>query len=209
MKKSDLKKIISEIVHRKITEGNKIVYGYAMKPEKGDDPSDPRLQLIGYGNMPKSFWKKKLERYAEELLKRVKDEDWRTAAYFMEKNGVFNSAINMMKEVSESNLKEASDAQSTDAAGSEQTSAQQKAADADPTIELKKKQLDLEKKKLEDLTNIVKKSESNIAKREETIKKANQKDQYTKDKATKKQAPIISKINTLQKDIEKKSDGEV
>lgn len=111
MKKSELKQLINEVVRRKLEENKKPVYGYVMDPEKDDDPNDPRYQLIGYGNMPKSFWKRKLERYAEELLKRIKDDDWKTAAYFMEKNGVFNSAVNMMKELSESDLNEIDDAE--------------------------------------------------------------------------------------------------
>ena len=57
MKKSELKQVISEIVRRKMGEKTSS-YGYVMKPMAGDDPSDPRLQLIGYGNMGKSFAKK-------------------------------------------------------------------------------------------------------------------------------------------------------
>lgn len=103
MNKDELKKIIKEVVLEKINEAHQKnpKYGYVMKStDAADDPSDPRLQLIGYGNMPKSFWKKKIEKYAEELLRRVKNDDWRAAAYFMEQKGVFNSAVNMMKEVS-------------------------------------------------------------------------------------------------------------
>ena len=105
MKKSELKQVISEIVRRKMGEKTSS-YGYVMKPMAGDDPSDPRLQLIGYGNMPKSYWQKKLEKYAEELLQRVKDGDWKTAAYFMEKNSVFNLAVHMMNDISSDDLKE-------------------------------------------------------------------------------------------------------
>jgi hypothetical protein len=106
MKKSQLKEIIHNIVSRKLQESvgqKKTTYGYIMADKDTDDPT---LQLIGYGNMPKSLWKKKIERYAEELLKRVKNDDWRNAAYLMEKNGVFNSSVNMMKEVFIENLNE-------------------------------------------------------------------------------------------------------
>lgn len=106
MKKSQLKEVIHNIVTRKLAEssGQKVTnYGYVMS---GKDTDDPTYQLIGYGNMPKSLWEKKLERYAEELLKRVKNKDWKNAAYFMEKNGVFNSAVNMMKELSDQSINE-------------------------------------------------------------------------------------------------------
>lgn len=110
MKKSQLKEVIQNIVERKLAEsaGEKVSkYGYVMSDK---ETADPVYQLIGYGNMPRSLWEKKLERYAEELLKRVKNKDWKNAAYFMEKNGVFNSAVNMMKELSSEDIKEVGDA---------------------------------------------------------------------------------------------------
>lgn len=108
---------------------------------------------------------------------------------------------------SANNISEA-DMQTGEVDATQSTEPDQQTTKSDPTLSTKQKELDKQKKNLETLSNVVKKSESNIAKREETIKKANLKDQLTKDKATKKQAPIISKINALQKDIAKKTGEE-
>lgn len=116
----------------------------------------------------------------------------------------------LIREVVFRKLSEVNDQMASDnSVGSDQSSdaadSNQQAANADPTLSAKQKELAKQQKNLEKLTNIVKQSESNIARREETIKKANQKDQFAKDRATRKQSPIISKINALQKDISKKT----
>lgn len=98
MKKSELKKIISEIVRRKLND-KKSNYGYIMTPQSGDDPKDPRLQLIGYGNMPKSYWIKKILKDLDTLKKYAEEENWDACAHLVEKNGVLYSTLNMMKDI--------------------------------------------------------------------------------------------------------------
>lgn len=209
MKKSLLKEVIKNIVAKKLAESNGQktgTYGYILADKDTDDPT---LQMVGYGNMPKSRWKKKILDDLEKLKEEIEAENWRNATHLVEKNGVLYSALNMMKEIFAQDLNEADEIEGDTAGGMTQDAARdgtdQQASKADPTLAIKQKQLAAEKASLDDLSNAVKKAESNIARREETVKKANQKDQLAKDKATRKQAPIISKINALQKDIEKKT----
>lgn len=106
MKKSQLKEVIQNVVARKLAEsaGQKPAkYGYVLADKNTDDP---RLQMIGYGNMPKSYWKKKILRDLDELKKYAEEENWNACAHLVEKNGVLYSMINMMKEVFEGKLKE-------------------------------------------------------------------------------------------------------
>lgn len=192
MKKSELKQVISEIVRRKLDEAKakNPTYGYVMTPEKDDDPSDPRLQLIGYGNMPRSYWKRKIEKYAEELLKRIKNDDWRTAAYFMEKNGVFNSAVNMMKEVSEDDLKE-----QLDAGGTETSSEVPK---EDPKDIRKQKEMESLKKKQTDLNDKIRQIDATKQKLEDPIRRKVQDLERRKAPEVKKLGAVTKQIQDLQ-----------
>ena len=184
MKKSELKQVISEIVRRKMGEKTSSC-GYVMKPMAGDDPSDPRLQLIGYGNMPKSYWQKKLEKYAEELLQRVKDEDWKTAAYFMEKNSVFNLAVNMMKDISSDDLKEQ--------LGTDNEETQQ-----DPKDIRKQKEMASLKKKQSDLNDKIRQIDANKQKLEDPIRRKIQDLERRKAPEVKKLGAVTKQIQDLQ-----------
>jgi hypothetical protein len=107
MKKSQFKQIVKEVVQKKLAEiKNRPTYGYIMGDENSEDPT---LQLIGYGNMPKSYWKRKILRDIDGLKKLIENENWEGAAYVMEKKGVLNNSINMMKEVFEDAPKDPDD----------------------------------------------------------------------------------------------------
>lgn len=187
MKKSQLKEIIHNIVSRKLQESvgqKKTTYGYVMSDKDTDDPT---LQLIGYGNMPKSLWKKKIERYAEELLKRVKNDDWRNAAYLMEKNGVFNSSVNMMKEVFSENLNEVDVESNTADQTSDQT--------PDPAEAKKQKELVDLKKKQTDLNDKVRKMDAAKQKLEDPIRRKIQNLEI-------KKAPVVKQLGAVTKQIQ-------
>lgn len=188
MKKSELKQLISEVVKRKLAEakGKKPVYGYVMKDADGFNPNDPTYQLIGYGNMPKSMWEKKLERYAEELLKRVKNKDWRNAAYFMEKNGVFNTAVNMMKELSDEELNE------VDVSAIDTSAGETGLSDTD------KKELANLKGQSDKLTSSIKKIEGDMAKMQTAIQPKMQRWERQKAKLQKQQSDVIRKQQSIQ-----------
>jgi hypothetical protein len=103
MNKSQLREIIRDIVRRKITEGKIISeskYGYIIPDADGNiDDIDPMYQLIGYGNMPKSYWKKKILKDIDTLKKYIEHDDWRAAAYLVEQKGVLHNSIHMMQEI--------------------------------------------------------------------------------------------------------------
>lgn len=186
MKKSQLKEVIHNVVAHKLAEakGEAPKYGYIISGKRSEDPT---LQLIGYGNMPASLWKKKIEKYAEELLARVKREDWGTAAYFMEKNSVFNSAVNMMKEIYEKDLRE------VDASATIDTSAAESGlSDAD------KKDLANLKAQSDKITTNVKKIEGDVAKLQATIQPKLQRAERQKAKLQQQQANVIRKQQSIQ-----------
>ncbi len=87
MNRQHLREMIQNIVEHKLAEasGKAPVYGYIIS---GKDSDDPVLQMIGYGNMTKSAWKKKLEQDSQELAKMVAQENWSNAAHLIEKNSV-------------------------------------------------------------------------------------------------------------------------
>ena len=184
MKKSQLKEVIDNVVAQKLAEasGNAPTYGYIISGKETDDPT---YQLIGYGNMPKSLWNKKLERYAEELLKRVKNEDWRNAAFLMEKNGVFNSAVNMMKEL-DKNINEV-DISTVDTSAGETG-----LSDAD------KKELANLKNQSDKLTSDIKKIEGDVAKMQTAIQPKMQRWERQKAKLQKQQSDVIRKQQSIQ-----------
>ena len=184
MKKSQLKEVIHNVVAHKLAEakGEAPKYGYIISGKRSEDPT---LQLIGYGNMPASLWKKKIEKYAEELLARVKREDWNTAAYFMEKNSVFNSAVNMMKEIYEKDLREVDVNPDTSAA-------ETGLSDAD------KKDLANLKNQSDKITASVKKIEGDVAKLQATIQPKLQRAERQKAKLQQQQANVIRKQQSIQ-----------
>jgi hypothetical protein len=102
MKKSELKLVIKEIIQRKLNEAAKqeSKFGYIMK-DKDSKSDDPRIQMIGYGNMPLSYWKKKVVKDAEELVEKLKYDDWRAARHIIKTNGVLYSMINMLYDILE------------------------------------------------------------------------------------------------------------
>lgn len=185
MKKSQLKEVIHNVVAHKLAEakGEAPKYGYIISGKRSEDPT---LQLIGYGNMPASLWKKKIEKYAEELLARVKREDWNTAAYFMEKNSVFNSAVNMMKEIYEKDLRE------VDITTIDTSTAESGLSDAD------KKELANLKAQSDRITTNVKKIEGDVAKLQATIQPKMQRAEREKAKLQKRQSDIIRKQQSIQ-----------
>lgn len=186
MKKSQLKEVIHNVVAHKLAEakGEAPKYGYIISGKRSEDPT---LQLIGYGNMPASLWKKKIEKYAEELLARVKREDWNTAAYFMEKNSVFNSAVNMMKEIYEKDLREVDAAATIDPSAAESG-----LSDAD------KKDLANLKAQSDKITTNVKKIEGDVAKLQATIQPKLQRAERQKAKLQQQQANVIRKQQSIQ-----------
>jgi len=184
MKRSQLKEVIHNVVAHKLAEakGEAPKYGYILSGKRSEDPT---LQLIGYGNMPASLWKKKIEKYAEELLARVKREDWNTAAYFMEQNSVFNSAVKMMKEIYEKDLREVDIVPDTSTAETGLTDADRK--------ELGNLQAQSDK-----LTTGVKKIEGDVAKLQATIQPKLQRAEREKAKLQKRQSDVIRKQQAIQ-----------
>lgn len=184
MNKSTLKEVIHNVVAHKLAEakGQAPKYGYIISGKKSEDPS---LQLIGYGNMPKSYWQKKLEGYADELMKRIKAGDWNAASYFMKESGVFNLAVNMMKEIYEKDLKEVDTTLDSSAA-------ETGLSDAD------KKELANLKAQSEKLTSGVKKIEGDVAKLQQTIQPKMQRAERIKAKLQKQQSDNIRKQQAIQ-----------
>lgn len=104
MNKTQLKEAVRSVLAQRLAEAKgqtPAKYGYVLSDK---NTPDPRLQLIGYGNMPASRWKEKIVKDLEELIKHVKSENYRGAAHLVAPNGVLHSEINMMKEVFEKDL---------------------------------------------------------------------------------------------------------
>lgn len=184
MNKSTLREVIHNVVAHKLAEAKGVApkYGYIISGKKSEDPS---LQLIGYGNMPKSYWQKKLEGYAEELMKKIKAGDWNAAAYYMQEKGVFNLAVNMMKEIYEKDLREVDTTLDSSAA-------ETGLSDAD------KKELANLKAQSDKITTAVKKVEGDVAKLQATIQPKLQRAERDKAKLQKKQSDIIRKQQAIQ-----------
>jgi len=197
MKKSVLKEIVQNIIAQKLLEaktGKPSKFGYIIS---GKGTEDPTLQMNGFGNMTKSAWKKKIEHDVKDLLARVQADDWSGAVYYLQQNGVLHSAINMMDEVlSDPKLKEQLAAPTADGADVAPVLNTGTPSDRN-SVELAKEQ-----KKLTDLTNHIKVLEASIAKRMDAINKANQKDERQKEMLTKRQAPVIHKIDQLKKKVD-------
>jgi chromosome segregation ATPase len=184
MNKSTLKEVIQNVVAHKLAEtnGDASKYGYIIS---GKDTNDPHLQLIGYGNMPKSYWQKKLDGYADELKKRIKAEDWNAAVYFMKQSSVFNLAVNMMNEIYEKDLNELDTTLDSSAAETGLT-------DAD------KKELANLKAQSDKLTANIKKIEGDVAKLQQTIQPKMQRAERMKAKLQKQQSDNIRKQQAIQ-----------
>ena len=185
MNKSQLKEVIQNVVARKLAEaaGKKpAMYGYIMADKNTDDP---RLQMIGYGNMPKSYWKKKILRDLDELKKYAEEENWNACAHLVEKNGVLYSMLNMMKEIFEKNLEEVGTTVDT-------TAIDTNMSDAD------KKELANLKLQSDKLTTSIKKIEGDVAKLQSTIQPKIQRADRQKAKLQKQQSEIIRKQQSLQ-----------
>jgi hypothetical protein len=110
MNKEQLREVIRNAVLKKIAESKSITdpkYGYTMPDDEGNvDKENPRYQLIGYGNMPKSNWKTKILRDIDGLKKLIEQENWAGASHVINKSSVLYNSINMMKELSAEDIKE-------------------------------------------------------------------------------------------------------
>ena len=194
MQKSILKEVIQNVVSQKLLEakGRAPQYGYVISG-KGTD--DPVLQLIGYGNMRTSAWKRQIESDVKELLRKVQAGDWHNAAHMIEQNGVLSSALHMLDEIENpSKLEEVGDTNS--------------AAAANPTVsaattpqERDQQELEKNEKTLTDLTNRIKAIDADIAKLQEPVKKKVARLEMQKSQLSRRQGPVIEKINQLKKKL--------
>lgn len=199
MNRELLKEIIGNIVAHKLeeisSERNKAdkdknsSYGYIIADK---DSEDPVLQLIGYGNMPKSLWKKKIIRYVEDLSNRIEMDDWRNAAYLVKPNGVLHSSLNMMKEIFEKDLKEE--------LGSVQAADLEKAKNAEEEMSpADKKTMDAYQNALQKITDDVRKIDAEISKLQEPVRTKVQRLERKKAITQKKQGQLVTKIDSLKK----------
>lgn len=202
MNRALLKEMINNIVAHKLEEisseknsgnsggkGKKPSYGYIIANK---DSNDPTLQLIGYGNMSKSAWIKKLTNDINDLLKRVERGDWRNAAHIVEKDGVLYSTINMMKEIFEKDLNEQiPGVQSTDLDKAEKVE--------DNMSAVEKKTMDAYQNALDKITNDVRKIDADISKLQEPVRTKVDRLQNKKANLQKKQGQVVSKIDSLKK----------
>ena len=183
--------MIQNVVAKKLLEGSgtPIKHGYIIS---GKDSADPTLQLIGYGNMPASMWKNKIVKGIKDALDRAERDEWKSVAYLLQDGGVLSSAISMMEEVyDKSDVSEAIG--STDSASASNPPITNSSPDVRNQQELDKYQ-----KKLSDLTNQSKEIDANIARLEEPVKKQVARLEQQKSEISKKQGPIVQKIDQLK-----------
>ena len=133
---------------------------------------------------------KKLEKYAEELLQRVKDGDWKTAAYFMEKNSVFNLAVNMMNDISSDDLKEQL------GTGAEETTSD--TPKQDPVDIRKQKEMVALQKKQTDINDKIRRIDATKQKLEDPIRRKIQDLERRKSPEVKKLGSVTKQIQDLQ-----------
>jgi septal ring factor EnvC (AmiA/AmiB activator) len=186
-----LKEIINNVVAKKISEakGKGPVYGYIIADKGGNDPV---LQLIGYGNMPKSSWKKKLIGDVNDLLKRIENDDWVNAAYIVEKNGVLYNNINMMKEIFEKELNEQlGTVQAADLDKSKKAEEAMSPAD--------KRSMDAYQNALQKITDDVRKIDAEISKLQEPVRAKVSRLESKKATIQKKQGQLVTKIDSIKK----------
>lgn len=177
MKKSELKKLISEVVQRKLneTDGKKIanIVNNILRDETIND-----IQILThYGSHPL------------EIMEVYQD------------NGVLYLTVNANPLNEINKLGEVLDTDSASAANPPLKK-------SDPA-QRDQATLDDLQKKLDKVTNGIRKADSNIAKRMDAINKSNKKDELEKQRLTKQQGPIIKKMDqvkqkmkTYQKDEE-------
>jgi len=178
MNKTQLKEVIHNIVEQKITSNNTgekaSSYGYIIADK---DTKNPRIQLIGYGNMPKNIWKEKIVRDITDLKKLVEDENWQAAAYIVDSKGILHNALNMMKEIfSDSTIKEIE---------SNNTSPNTLA-------------INTYKNKLNKTTNDLRKVDTEASRLQEPVRTKVQRLDRKKADLQKKQSRLIDKLNSLK-----------
>jgi len=197
MKKSTLKEVIQNIVAHKLNEGK---YGYIMS---GKGTEDPVLQMTGFGNMLSSQWKAKIIRDLKDVLKRVEAGDWHNAEYLLQQNSVLVTAIKMMDEIyTDPKLKE--DLQTSSAKAANPTVPPTVKPTINPNVaddNRDRAELEKHQKTLDSITNDIRTADANIAKRMDAVNKANRKDINRKQQLTKKQGPVVKKIEKLKRDI--------
>jgi hypothetical protein len=193
MNKSQLREVVHNIVSRKLKEAKGVEtskYGYIIADKNTDDP---RLQMIGYGNKPKSFWINKIQEDVQNLLNYVKYEDWRAAAHIIEKNGVLYSEINMMKEIFEKDIKEADENPMTDILSKNSTDTDQ--PEVDPR---KQKDIDSVQKNIDRITADIRKLDGLKSKLEEPVRRKLQDIERRKAALQKKQGNETKKLEDLK-----------
>lgn len=195
MNKTQLKEIIHSVVAHKLAEARGQTtgkYGYILA-NKGTD--DPRLQLVGYGNMPKSYWKKKILQDIENLKQQVETDSWSNAAHLIERNSVLHSSINMMKEIFDNDLEEAVDA----AVAAEQTDSETETdvAKIDPKLQ---RDITETQKVLDRITNEIRKIDGAMSKLQEGIRRKVQDLERKKASYQKKQGDLTKKLERLKQD---------
>jgi len=216
MNKEQLREVIRNAVLKKIAESKSITdpeYGYTMPDDEGNvDKENPRYQLIGYGNMPKSNWKTKILRDIDGLKKLIEQENWAGAAHVINKSSVLYNSINMMKEISdkesddeESNLNELSkdqiDATFFGKKGEEST---KEPDDTDPQISPAiQKQIAEKQKKLNAAMARVREIDGTKSKLQEPVRKKEQ----DLDRQSAKLKKIIGTLTQELEKLKKKNNG--
>jgi len=202
MKKSELKLLIKEIVQRKLTDGSK--FGYIMK-DKDAKSDDPRIQMIGYGNMPLSYWKKKVVKDAEQLVEKLKYDDWRSAKHIIETNGVLYSMINMLYDVLENEkLKEQTLGAVENPIQSDKPQDQKKTADNTNNMsDSDRVKMANLKKHQDDLNNDIRKIDGVVQKLKAPVLKKTQDLERKKASLQQKVGRITTDIESLQKKYNK------
>ena len=171
MKKSDLRKIISEVVQRKLneTDGKRVA---SVVDKIMTNTAVNEIQVLTH--------------YGSERLEIME---------VYEHNGVLYLTVNANSVNETDKLGEVLDTNS--------------AAAANPTLTkldpAQKDQATLDdlQKKLDKTSNGIRKSDSNMAKRTDTINKANRKDELDKQRLTKQQGPIIKKMDQVKEKMKK------
>jgi len=202
MKKSELKLLIKEIVQRKLNEASQqgSKFGYIMK-DKDSKSDDPRIQMIGYGNMPLSYWKKKVVKDAEQLVEKLKYDDWRAARHIIQTNGVLYSMINMLYDILEDEkLKEQTLGAVQNPLQSDKPQSEKSTADAtgDMSDSDRAKMTNL-KKKQDEYNNDIRKVDAEIQKLKEPVLKKTQDLDRKKSLMQQKVGRITSGIESIEK----------
>lgn len=206
MKKSELKLLIKEIVQRKLNEASQqgSKFGYIMK-DKDSKSDDPRIQMIGYGNMPLSYWKKKVVKDAEQLVEKLKYDDWRSARHIIQTNGVLYSMINMLYDIFENEkLKEETLGAVQNPLQSDKPQDQKKTADDTSNMsDVDQAKIANLKKNQDKLNNDIKKIDGVVEKLKAPVLKKTQDLNTKKSSLQQKAGKIATEIESLQKKYSK------